>query len=107
MVVHDWWEGSVRVVDYTADFEGAGLAAQSAVFVFLGEVAHEAVQGHEIGFPATVDRAGEIYEASVRGPFPQRSPGWVMGCWSAMAFAPCLYIFDGVFLLAADGAAVY
>lgn len=61
MVVHDWWEGSVRVVDYTADFEGAGLAAQGAVFVFLGEMAHEAVQSDEVRFPAAVDRAGEIY----------------------------------------------
>lgn len=61
MAVHDWRERSVRVVDYTADFEGAGLAPQSAVFVFLGEMAHEAVQGDEVGFPAAVDRAGEIY----------------------------------------------
>lgn len=31
-----------------------------------------------------------------------------MGGWSAVAFAPCLYVFDSVFLLAADGAsAVY
>jgi hypothetical protein len=29
--------------------------------VFLGEVAHETVQGDEVGFPAAVDRAGEIY----------------------------------------------
>lgn len=65
MAVHDWWERSVRVVDYAADFEGAGLAAQSAVFVFLGEVAHEAVEGDEVGFPAAVDWACEIYEASV------------------------------------------
>jgi hypothetical protein len=61
VVVHDWWEGGVRVVDYTANFEGAGLAAQCAVFVFLGEMAHEAVEGDEVGFPAAVDRAGEIY----------------------------------------------
>lgn len=58
MVGHDWWEGSIWVVDDAADFEGAGLAAQCAVFVFLGEMAHEAVEGDEVGFPTAVDGTG-------------------------------------------------
>lgn len=64
-MVHDWGERGVGIEDYAADFEGAGLAAQSAVFVFLGEVAHEAVECDEVGFAASLDGTCEIYQASV------------------------------------------
>ena len=105
-MVHHGWEGGVRIKDYTADFEGAGLAAQTAVFVFLGEVAHEAVERDEVGFAAPWDGTGEIYEASVGGSFPQCPSGGIVGCWAAVALAPCFYVFDGVFLFPADRAVV-
>jgi hypothetical protein len=63
--VHDWWEGSRWVIDDAADFQGTRLAAKRAVFVFLGEVAHEAVEGDKVRFVAAVNWAGEVDETSV------------------------------------------
>ena len=70
--------------------------------MFLGQVAHEAMQGDKVRFTTALDGASQIDQAAVGGSLPKGASRRIVSCWAAVALAPRLDILDGVLLLASN-----